>query len=174
MNITLVGMAGAGKSSVGEELARRINYRFIDTDTQIEDKRGLTLQKLLDESGDDKFVKIEEEMVLKLGDIDRHIISPGGSVVYSEKAMRFLKRKSVVVFLNAGFDTIRQRLVDKETRGIVRLKGRSLRTLFDERALLYQKYADIQIDTFAEFDIHRIVDEIIRKVFAAAGGHPSH
>lgn len=165
MNITLVGMAAAGKSSVGVELAKRLGYRFVDIDEQIEQKTGLTLQGFLDNVGDDKFIEVEEETVLQLGEIDGHIISPGGSVIYSDKAMQFLKRISSIVFLNVPFEEIEARLVNIDVRGIVRLKERSLRELYDERLDLYRKYADIQIDTPKESDISGIVDEIISKVF---------
>jgi shikimate kinase len=164
MNITLVGMAGVGKSAIGRELAKRMNYRYVDTDAQIEEKTKLTLQRILDDFGDDKFTEIEERVVLELGKVDGHIISPGGSVVYSEKAMRFLKENSVVVFLNAPFEGIQKRLANTQMRGIVGLKKKSLRSLFDERLILYKRYADVQIDTSEETDISSVVEEIVRRV----------
>ena len=163
MNITLMGMAGVGKSTVGVELAGRLNWRFIDTDALIEEKTGLALQEILDKFGDARFTEIEEESVLELGALDKHIISPGGSVVYSETAMTFLKRISVVVFLNADFGTIKDRLANKEVRGIVGLKRKSLELLYDERLVLYRKYADREIALPEHFDIDMTVQEIIEQ-----------
>ena len=142
-NITLIGMAGAGKSAIGKELAAMLSYRFVDIDEIIEEEAGLKLQQILDDSGEDKFLDIEERTILELGKVDKCVISPGGSVVYSAKAMKFLKENSVVLFLNAPFESIEKRLTNKEVRGIVGFKKRTLNTLHKERLILYRTYKDI-------------------------------
>jgi shikimate kinase len=163
-NITLIGMAGAGKSAIGKALAARLGYGFIDIDEVIEEKTGLKLQQILDDSGDDAFLDIEEKAVLELGEMDECVISPGGSVAYSAAAMNFLKKNSVVVFLNAPFESIEERLSDKEARGIVGFKEKSLKTLYRERQNLYRTYGDIEIETTEACDINSVVERIIQRL----------
>ncbi|HIH39241.1 TPA: shikimate kinase [Candidatus Woesearchaeota archaeon] len=160
MNITLIGMAGAGKTTLGKELAGKLGYIFLDVDELIERKTKLKLQQVIDRYGDSDFIKIEEETVLNLKDIDNHVISPGGSVIYSRKAMEFLKKISKLVFLDAPFDIISKRIVNKESRGIVGLKNKDLLSLFNERRHLYEKYADIVIDISKDFNIDYLVSMI--------------
>jgi shikimate kinase len=166
MNITLIGMAGAGKSTVGRALAKRLNYTFIDVDCLITEKTGMTLQALIDEQGDYALIRFEEEAILKLENIDGCVISPGGSVVYSEKAMEHLKKVSKIVYLDAPFRKIVKRIRNARTRGIVGLANRSLKELFEERIILYQKYADFSIKIKGKNEIQEIVEKVIRLCFS--------
>jgi len=165
MNITLIGMPGVGKSVIGKELAKRLNYRFLDIDEIIEKKTKLKLQQIIDNFGDDKFLETEEKTILELGKFDNCIISPGGSVVYSAEAMKFLKKNSVVVFLDFSLKSIKNRISNFSTRGIVGLKKKGLEALFNERVTLYKKYADITVKMSEDFDINGAVRNIIHKIF---------
>ncbi|RLG14690.1 MAG: hypothetical protein DRN66_01430, partial [Candidatus Nanohalarchaeota archaeon] len=89
MNITLIGMAGVGKSFIGKHLAERLNCTFVDIDEVIEKKTSLTLQQIIDTHGEEEFLKIEERAILRLNGFNNSIISPGGSIIYSKKAMDF-------------------------------------------------------------------------------------
>jgi len=164
MNITLIGMAGAGKSMIGKRLATRLGYQFIDPDEIIEKKMNLKLQEIIDRFGEDRFLEIEEQAIVELGPIHQAIISPGGSVVYSEKAMRFLKENSGVIFLDAPFEGIERHIPDQSKRGIIGLKKKDLRTLFQERRSLYQKYADITITLSEDPNTDAVLEEILQKV----------
>jgi len=165
MNITIIGMTNAGKSIIGKELAKRLNCKFIDTDGVIEKKLNMKLQQIVDENGEDRFLKIEEQTVLKLGRLDNCIISPGGSVIYSIKAMEYLKRNSVVVFLNASFESINKRISsDQPMRGIIGLKKKSLKELFDERLPIYEKYADVTIEMPEDFNIDAVIKDMIQQI----------
>lgn len=157
MNITLIGMPGAGKSLVGKEVARRLNLRLIDTDELIRQRTGLLLGETLARLGDELFIQLEEKVVLQLGNFDNCVVSPGGSVIYSQKAMDFLKRKSVVIFLNVPVEVIVDRV--EPQRGVVRLRDKSLKDLFSERLPLYEKYANQTI--FANRDVHLVAEEIV-------------
>lgn len=165
MNITLIGMAGAGKSLIGKSLATRMGYRFIDPDKIIEDKMSLKLQEIIDRFGEDSFLEIEEQTILDLAPIDRAVISPGGSVVYSEKAMRFLKEESTVIFLDAPLESIQRHIPDQSRRGIIGLKKKDLKTLFQERRSLYQRYADITVELTENPNMSAVLEEILQKVF---------
>jgi len=144
-NITLIGMPGAGKSSIGKLLAKKLNYKFIDGDKLIESFTG-KLQDFLDKEGDEEFIKIEEKMVLNLNGTNQ-VFSPGGSCVLSKKAMHHLKKISLIIYLDVPFEIIKDILesTNLNTRGIVGLKKMGLKKLFDFRTLLYKKYAELTI-----------------------------
>jgi shikimate kinase len=156
MNITLIGMPGAGKSLVGKAVACRLNLRFIDTDELIRQHTGFTIGENLAKLGDDLFIQLEEQVVLLLGDFDNCVVSPGGSVVYSRKAMNFLKQRSVVIFLDVPLEVILDRV--EPERGVVRLRDKTLKDLYNERFPLYEKYAHKTI--FANRDVRLVAEEI--------------
>lgn len=164
MNITLIGMPGVGKSILGQKLAKRLHYKFIDTDKIIEKKTGMKLQQIIDNWEEEGFLKIEQRVILELNKFKNRVISPGGSVVYSPKAIRFLKKNSLVVFLNASFANIKKRLKNQSTRGIVGMKNKNLETLFKERQILYKKYADVTVPITENFNMDLAVKNIIREM----------
>ncbi|MFA4849677.1 MAG: shikimate kinase [Methanoregula sp.] len=158
-NIILIGMPGAGKSTVGVILAKTLGMKFIDTDIAIQEKSGRLLQEIIDTDGPDAFKTIEEETVLSLH--CRHaVIATGGSVVFSERAMEHLTRDGVVVYLEISFDEMERRLRNITTRGIVLIAGQSLRDMYTRRIPLYEKYAGITIDCSND-DFEKIVRKII-------------
>jgi shikimate kinase len=165
MNITLIGMAGVGKSTIGRALAQRLDYTFIDVDCLITEKAGMTLQALIDKQGDLALIRFEEEAILKLDQVDECIISPGGSVIYSEKAMEHLKKMSKIVFLDAPFRSIVKRIRNTRNRGIVGLRDRSLKELFEERVILYKGFADFTIRIKEREKIQNIVGKIVQLCF---------
>jgi shikimate kinase len=165
MNITLIGMAGVGKSTIGRALAKRLDYTFIDIDGMITQRAGMPLQTLIDNQGDSALLRLEEEVILGLEQVDNCVISPGGSVVYSEEAMRYLKRISKIVFLDAPFRNIAKRIPNARKRGIVGLRDRSLKELFEERLVLYNKYADLSINVRGKENIKELVERIIDLCF---------
>ncbi len=144
-NLTLIGMPGAGKSTIGIILAKNLAMGFIDTDVLIQINHQKTLQQILDESGHLHLRDIEETEILKLN-IDNHVIATGGSAVYSETAMEHLKRISKIIFLDVGLETLKKRIHNFETRGIAKAKNQTFEALFEERRRLYRKYADVTID----------------------------
>ncbi|MBW2466675.1 MAG: shikimate kinase [Deltaproteobacteria bacterium] len=144
-NLTLIGMPGAGKSTIGIILAKDLGFGFIDTDVLIQINQQKTLQQIIDESDHLNLRAIEEREILKLN-INRHVIATGGSAAYSEKAMNHLLDISTVVFLKADFEAIQKRIHHFESRGIAKARGQTFRELFEERQILYKKYAEITID----------------------------
>jgi shikimate kinase len=158
-------MAGAGKSTIGRALAKHLGYTFIDVDHLIREKTGMPLQTLIDKEGDLAFIRFEEEAILRIEQVDRSVISSGGSVIYSEKAMTHLKTISKIIFLDTAFRSIAKRLPNARKRGIVGLRDRSLKELFEERVVLYQKYADFSIKLNGKENIQEITEKIIELCF---------
>ena len=169
MNITLIGMAGVGKSFIGKKLAKKLNYDFIDIDELIEKKTNLKLQQIIDKFGERYFLKVETKIIMNLSDAINTVISPGGSIVYSKSAMEFLKEKSIVVYLEDSFENINKRVKNQKTRGIVGLKNKDFETLFDERNKLYKKYADVVIKMRNYSNSGIIVDNIVQESLVCEG-----
>ena len=143
-NITLIGMPGAGKSTIGIILAKNLAYGFIDTDVLIQINQQKSLQQIIDESDHLNLRKIEEREILKLN-IQNHVIATGGSAAYSEPAMRHLQNISHIFFLDVTFEELKKRIHNFKTRGIAKSKLQSFKDLFHERRKLYKKYAGITI-----------------------------
>ena len=144
-NIVLIGMPGAGKSTVGVVLAKTAALEFVDTDLLIQKQTGKKLQEIIDNDGIDAFLKIEGEIISRV-DCKNSVIATGGSAVFSENAMNNLRRDGVIVFLDVPLAVIKRRVDNITTRGIAMKPGETLETVYNERLPLYKKYADITVD----------------------------
>ena len=144
-NITLIGMPGSGKSTLGALLAERLGYRFIDGD-QIIESSGRRLQAIIDQEGEDEFLRIEEAELRKLAG-QRQVFAPGGSCVLSPAAMDHLRALSVVVYLDVPLALLETRLGTDTMvrRGIVGLRHMTLARLYEIRRPLYLRYAHIRV-----------------------------
>ncbi|WP_034608755.1 homoserine kinase [Desulfovibrio aminophilus] len=146
--LSLIGMAGAGKSTLGALLARRLDWAHLDTDRLLESYYGLPLQQLLDSVGLETFLQLEEHQVGSLG-AQRVVISTGGSVVYSRRAVDRLRMLGPVVFLEIDLATFLERVGHGGGRGLAVRPGRSFEELYAERQPLYRAAADFSVDTGA-------------------------
>lgn len=144
-NIILIGMPGAGKSTCGVLAAKILLKNFFDTDLLIQSIESKRLQQIIDEKGVAEFKKAEEQAVLSL-DIKGTVIATGGSVVYSEKAMRHLKSMGKIIYMHLSYEEMKGRIKNLSTRGIVLENGETLLDMYNERLPLYEKYADHVID----------------------------
>ena len=140
-SISLIGMAGAGKTSVGKELARTLGFSFIDSDALIEKQHGKSLQNILDDEGYIKLREIEN-IALKSIQFNETILSTGGSAVYSDEAMEHIQQNSKVIFLEVPFSQILERVPSFLDRGFAKAPNQSVENAFVERQELYKKYSD--------------------------------
>ena len=163
-NIILIGMPGVGKSTIGVLLAKNLKRYFLDTDIYIQTIEEKHLQEIIDTKGLDEFCSIEEKHLLCI-DCKNAVIATGGSAVYSEAAMEHLKSDGVAVHLNLPLDQIVERVTNLSTRGIVMEPGETLKSLYDKRQPLYEKYADITVNC-ARYDIDRVLAELLFKLEA--------
>jgi len=161
-NITLIGMPGAGKSTVGIIVAKYLSLDFIDTDVLIQVNCHKSLQHILDESDHLNLRRIEEEEILKL-QVENHVIATGGSAVYSGKAMAHLLNISTVIFLKVEYEELEKRIHNFKTRGIAKASDQTFRQMFNERQILYNRYADITIEC-NHLDQEEVADIITGKM----------
>lgn len=145
-NIVLIGMPGAGKSTLGVVLAKILNKRFVDADLVIQEQCGKTLQTMIDEVGPQRFIQIEGDILCGI-DAENTILATGGSAVYSDAAMKRFADMGKIVYLEISYDSLLERLGDLQDRGVVMQGGdsMSLRDLYEERKPLYERYADIAV-----------------------------
>jgi shikimate kinase len=158
-NIILIGMPGSGKSTCGVIAAKVMLKNFFDTDLLLQGLERSRLQDLIDEKGVDYFYEAEEKAILSLN-IEATVIATGGSVIYSDKAMKHLKSLGKVIYLRLGYETMLGRIHNFTTRGIVVKEGNTYLDMFNERVPLYEKYADAIIDC-DESSVEETVEKIV-------------
>lgn len=158
-SLILVGMPGAGKSTVGLLLAKELVKAFVDTDILIQTREGKALQDIVYDSGYQRLRELEEQVLLECRYLN-HVIATGGSVVYSEAGMNHLKSSGRVVFLDVPLEELERRVHNFSTRGIACPPGQNLADVFKERRALYQRYADIVIDCGRK-NQDQVVSEVI-------------
>ena len=161
-NITLIGMPGCGKSSLGVVLAKYLGYKFIDSDLLIQDREGQLLSEIIENRGLAGFKDIEDQVNASI-ETDKTVIATGGSVVYGENAMRHLKDISCLVYLKLPYDEIESRLGDLNKRGVAVNPGQTLYDLYKERTPLYEKYADLTAEING-LDIRESVIRIVEQI----------
>lgn len=159
-NIVLIGMPGAGKSTAGVVLAKRLGMRFIDSDLLIQEQTGKLLHELIEEQGLRGFLLTEEDVNASIR-TEGSVIATGGSVVYGRKAMMHLQSIGTVVYLKLSYETICDRLGDLSQRGVAFKEGQTLEDLYRERTPLYTQYADVVVDC-EKRSIREIVEWISR------------
>ncbi len=157
-NIILIGMPGAGKSTVGVVLAKKQGYRFIDSDLVIQEKYDKLLQELIEENGVEGFWKIENDVNASLNP-HRAVIATGGSAVYGAEAMEHLREIGTVVYLHLPYEEVAERLGDLNARGVTLTPGQTLLDLYEERTPLYEKYAHVVVNCHGKM-LREVVAEI--------------
>lgn len=168
-SITLIGMPGSGKSTVGVLLAKAMGYDFLDVDLVIQNREGRLLQDILDHQGLDYFLQAEEDAV-RCVECDRTVIAPGGSVVCRSGAMEHLKGLGPVVYLRVPMEELHRRITNLATRGIAMRPGETLADVMAFRAPLYEMWADEIVDVVPGEDLAVTMLEVRRRL-ALRGSH---
>ena len=161
-NVILIGMPGSGKTTIGTELSEVIGYGYIDSDSVIVAREGKRLNEIIEEVGRDAFLDIEAKINSELC-ADRCVIATGGSVIYRDHAMRKLQELGTIVYLKLPYEVIASRLGDLKKRGVALKDGFTLKDLYEERAPLYEKYADVTVELFGA-SIADSVQEVVRAI----------
>lgn len=153
-------MPGSGKSTLGVLLAKALGYSFVDTDLIISRKAEKPLQKILDEDGLERFLRLEEETGREL-ECDHTVIATGGSMVLSEAAMEHLKKLGKVVYIDVPFEEIKKRVTNITTRGIAFRKDETLENVYQNRVPLYEKYSDGRVEVYGINNIEETVSRLL-------------
>lgn len=163
-NVVLIGMPGVGKSTAGVIVAKMLGYHFIDTDLLIQSQEKALLSQLIERLGETGFLSLENKTVAGLC-AQHAVIATGGSVVYGADAMRHLCQLGTIVYLKLDYDTICSRLDNLRSRGVILTGQVDFKQVYDERVLLYEKYADIVVDE-RDCDIEQTVQKILQSLQA--------
>ena len=161
-NIILIGMPASGKSTMGVILAKILGYNFIDSDILIQETDGRNLPQIIEEEGIEGFIEIENRVNTGI-ETEKTVIATGGSAVYGKEAMDHFKNIGRVVYLKVDMDTLTKRLHHAKQRGVVMRQGQSLISLYNERSVLYERYADIVVDEGKE-DFEEVIAKILSKL----------
>lgn len=161
-NVILIGMPGAGKSTVGVVLAKALGYNFIDSDLVIQQETGKRLFEIIDEFGIDEFLNIENRINAALL-ADKSVIATGGSAIYGKEAMDHLKSIGTIIYLKVEYESLEKRLGNLLKRGVAIRSGNTLLDLYNERVPLYEKYADVIVDT-KDMGIRELVETISQTI----------
>ena len=145
--ITFIGMAGAGKTTVGRLVARSLDWAFVDCDHVIEAAFAAPLQSVADAMSKDEFIDVEAEIVGALR-LCRTVIATGGSVVYRRSTMEHLAALGPIVYLDVPMKIVLERIARNPDRGLAIAPGQTIEDLFREREALYRHYATLQVEAF--------------------------
>ena len=164
-NIVLIGMPAVGKSTLGVILAKLLGYQFIDSDLVIQNQEQALLKDIIAQKGIEGFIETENQVNQSIN-CDKSVIATGGSAVYGAQAMEHFKEIAIIVYLKIDYETLNARLNNIKNRGVVIREGQTLKSLYEERSILYEKYADITVSE----DNHSI-GEVLKVILAALSAH---
>ncbi len=163
-NIVLTGFMGTGKTEVGRILARRLGYTFLDADSIIEQEQNMSITEIFQRFGEAHFRDIESDVIKRLSEKDRVVISTGGGAVLREENMENLRRKGVIICLTASPETILKRTSNDSSRPLLQVEDplKRIRELLEFRMPYYEK-ADIMVDTEGKKPVE-VVEEIMKQI----------
>ena len=146
---SLVGLPGSGKSTVGRQIARRLQVPFYDSDHVIEERLGHPIRVAFERDGEDYFRNVEESVLDELSQISRSVISTGGGAVLRPATRQRLRERGYVVYLNSSPDELARRLKHDTSRPLLQVDDplKRLRDLYAARDPLYRETAHFTIET---------------------------
>lgn len=171
--VTLIGMPGSGKSTVGVLLAKALGFDFLDTDLLLQRREGMYLQDLLECRGVEAFLDAEEAAICSLT-CQNTVIAPGGSAVCRPGAMERLRALGPVLYLRVPLAELERRIKNITTRGIAMSSGQTLGDVYAQRAPLYERYAGAVVDVAPCAPLEDTVAAVcarLERVFEGRGHH---
>lgn len=165
--IVMVGMMGAGKTAVGRGLALRLGVPFLDSDAEIEAAADRTVPEIFERDGEAFFRARESEVIARLLDEERGVLSTGGGAFLAEENRTNITARGVSVWLDADLDLLWQRVKHKDTRPLLRTADprATLGEIYAARVPLYSK-ADVAVKSLPDLSIDQMVDRVIAKLLA--------
>jgi len=163
--IFLVGLMGAGKTTIGKQLAKTLNKQFVDSDREIENHTGASIPLIFELEGEEGFRKREREMIDQLTQRHDTVLATGGGAVLNEDNRRWLGERGVVVYLHATVEQLLERTRMDRNRPLLQTEDPEarLRELMEIRDPLYREVADIIVDT-GSTSVRQVVQELIERL----------
>ena len=164
-NIVLVGPMGSGKTTVGRRLAHELNQDFFDTDHEIIDKTGVTIDHIFDIEGEEGFRERESKILENLCQMSNIILATGGGIVILSKNRKILQNVGLVVYLTSSVDQLLRRTAKSKTRPLLENstdKRKTITELVAARDVYYREVASFVVDTTGK-KLHEVVNIIIRE-----------
>ena len=163
--IVLIGMPGVGKSSLGKVLAHKLKFNFVDVDEYITEREGKSSAEIIEAYGEEFYLELEKRRMYEII-LENLVASPGGSIIYHPDLMAYLKKNSTLIYLKDSLENIEKRLKSrtKTMNCIIGIRTKTLKEIFEERVILYQKYCDIKICIE-----HKTIDEIVGEIQGSCG-----
>lgn len=162
-NIILIGMPGAGKSTIGVILAKVLGYKFIDSDLLIQEQEQSLLKDIIKNKGLEGFLEIENKVNSKII-ANNTVIATGGSVVYGKEAMVHLGNTGTLIYIRLSLDILKNRLGNMKQRGVALKEGQDLKSLYEERSPLYEGYSDLVVDADGK-SVEDLLNLIVEQVW---------
>lgn len=166
-NIILIGPMGAGKTTIGKQLAKQLNMEFIDSDREIEKHTGASINLIFEIEGEAGFRERETRMLKQLSERDNVVLATGGGAILAEENRKLLRRNGTVVYLHTSVDTQLQRTRNNRNRPLLNTDDRRgrLEELMKVREPIYRREADLIINADRRSAV-RVAKEIIERLSA--------
>lgn len=163
-NIFLVGPMGAGKTSVGRQLAKAMGCEFLDSDKEIETRTGVNIPTIFDIEGEEGFRKREQQIIDELSQLDNLVLATGGGAILSRENREYLKQRGTVIYLGASVDQLYKRTCRDRNRPLLQTDDprQRIADLLEIRDPLYRETADITLDTDGH-SVRWVVDQILAR-----------
>ncbi|WP_116963706.1 shikimate kinase AroK [Fastidiosibacter lacustris] len=160
-NVFLIGPVGAGKSTIGRQLANELKLEFVDSDREIEQRCGVDIDWIFDIEGEEGFRNREQEILSELANRQGIVLATGGGAIIRPENRTLLSSRGKVVYLQASIEQQLERTAKDKKRPLLQVENKEaqLRKLMEEREPLYREIADITIET-SETTVRNVVQKI--------------